>query len=107
MLRTNRRQGDGSRGSLNVVGTARVTLPPWWSGEPGGTGKALVGPRPGSGLCPPLSATPPGAEPSPETSGNCAKAKERTYGKNETREPYKKTEFRKMKNIENNLRGFA
>lgn len=107
VLRPNRREGDGSWGSLKVLGTARRALPPWWDGEPGDTGKVPVGSRPGGGHSPPLSVTPPGAEPSPETSGNWAKAKEKTYGKNEIREPYRKTAFRKMQNMENNLRGFA
>lgn len=89
MLRPNRREGDGSGGLLKVVETARVTLPPWWGGEPGDTGKVPVGPRPGGGNSPPLPVTPPGTEPSLETSGTCAKAKEKTYGKNETREPHK------------------
>lgn len=65
-------------------------MPPWWDREPGDTGKVPVGPRPGGGHSQPLSVTPTGAEPSPETSGTCAKAKQKTYGKNETREPYKK-----------------
>lgn len=45
VLRPNRREGDGSRASLKVLGTARVTLPPWWDGEPGDAGKILVSSR--------------------------------------------------------------
>lgn len=107
MLRPNRSKGDDSRDFLKFVGTARGTLPPWWGGEPGDTGKVPLGPSPGGGHSQPLSVTPPGAELSPQTSGNWTKAQEKTYGKNETREPYKKTAFRKRKNMENNLRGFA
>lgn len=89
MLRPNRREGDGSGGSLKVVGTARVTLSPWSGGELRDTGKVPVSPRPGDGHSSPLSVTPPGTEPSLETSGSCSKAKEKTYGKKETREPHK------------------
>lgn len=107
VLRPNGRERDGSRDSLKAVGAARGTLPPWWGREPGDTGKVPLDPRPGGGHSRPLSVTPPGAEPSPQTSGNCAKAKKKTYGKNETKEPYKKAAFRKRKNMENNLRDFA
>lgn len=96
MLRPGRRQGNGSSGSLEVAGTARMILSPWW-------GRAIR-----EGKCwEPHGQRGTKSESTwgrtqPHIRRLCKSIK--TYGKNEIMGPYKKTAFRKM---ENNLRGLA